>query len=1476
MGRDIDKDLKDTEKNDERDRQKDRNPEKEERKISKNVEKMSDNDIRSSAKEILDKREDSKTREPLSSRERLILERSSKLDKQKIDDNRHQCSDIKNRVDAHHPQKGDIKKIATLDREYNELKNQLQRTRDTLNPKRAEARESFSRNEKDQDLVQRVENGKTVAIDKGKIYSMQPQKENNRWTNRDSVNMALDIAKYQAITGRDVHNSTKSEISRMKIKSMDERQVPKFELERIATSKHPEAIRTFYEFGLRVGDEKLKPDQLNNAVKLLNAIPIEHENGRKEVVTRLLSGQIHNTKMDDKSISRLAFTIDKKAQDKTRIKEAVDKEIEKDDRKSKYSELKDSLTKEPEKTPQLIADLLISSKEKLDINELRKINEESKKIDKKEDSQKDIDKKDKSYELKEDELRNLVLSRNAYAVSHLDKMNIKLPEGIRFNEEKYKNTLNMLNERKEKNELIRLAALSSSFTREKDGQTLERVVLGKPEQKETVEKIMTYSPKGTNFNERYEDIRNFTKEITRPEPDKPLEKEREKEELRLPDLKNCDAKQAATEISKYFGTLCKDESYSRGKVLDDLQTIKQDIKKYNVDLQSLDGKDRCLRDIDVTRIVSKDPQLIVDLQKMGIALSKNGDANVERLQSRIDLIKQVSPENDTLRMGILSTCLTKSNNTSVSVQNPFNLMDAEKNKSAKEIAIAIVAEEKNIKLSNPVKLDEKDAEKLSQAKIDLKEYEKFKTFEKDIKETIVDRFSDSKRDESLRQIATDYIQKDFSNSDILSILYSDKTKEHLSFMIEYLEKEDTKKDILEKHPNTSTSYEDKLEKLKNFTNSISNLQEKEINVTSPFSNCIDLRGKETSQNPLANIIIAQEYGFDVRNNLSGNILKEYDAIRQQCQDARENISNINILSDDKVNVPIELISDTLKGINYDSCIELLKDKETIIDNMYDKDSSLYKNALLTLADSIGYLEKFDSHKIIDEKTGNNDEYRFIEKGGFEKIQSDMEKLLSISHGDSLQQIKETYTSLLDYDGKEREELLGAAYPPNASFVKSENIRTINLSPSDFHKFEEIRDDLKNNVAKISIDYPSYEREHGNGIIEIIGLSDYNLSQLSDEKLEMLRSICPDIPEKTYSNEEKEIYGIVNNFFVEAGSLANGDNVNLNMYDNFMRSIEEANEKYSGNPIYDSTREDISYLKTYVAEIHEGLNKEYEKLDSLRKEQEAREEEAFRDAQQQPDPDYSYVDLDDERIIYEEQQELSYKKYEADTYATAQTMLNTENDRFEYAVELKEFYEDILRTQSDFTEQLRIYVPTDDTTTLSMFYDFKSDSVIIKQTEYNVDDSSTEERIILTYNGEENYPDEFWTNPLSTDIVSTDVWKNFFDEVQRIKEETISSLEEKNEELKTSSTKENDISNMRSTSDIKERLNTYYLNRDDSPDIDAERVFEEAEHALLNIQMLEEIKTGRINEDLKPDPEGYPIYSEGEVDSIICSWFNIEK
>ena len=62
---------------------------------------------------------------------------------------------------------------------------------------------------------------------------------------------------------------------------------------------------------------------------------------------------------------------------------------------------------------------------------------------------------------------------------------------------------------------------------------------------------------------------------------------------------------------------------------------------------------------------------------------------------------------------------------------------------------------------------------------------------------------------------------------------------------------------------------------------------------------------------------------------------------------------------------------------------------------------------------------------------------------------------------------------------------------------------------------------------------------------------------------------------------------------------------------------------------------------------------------------------------------------------------------------------------------------------------RIEANQNDEQDTSIKHKDKSDSVIIKQTDYNVDDSSTDERIILTYNGEENYPDEFWNNPLST-------------------------------------------------------------------------------------------------------------------------------
>lgn len=1455
-------DLRNEDKRD-KDRDRDKFPEREERKLSKDVEKMSDKEIMSLSRDIIDRKGKEDDKKPLKQKERIVLERASKLDKEKIDENRRNAFEIRERVNLHHPQKGDIKKIAALDREYTDVSKRLEQTRDILNPKRAEARIAFSRNETDKNLVERVEGDGRIAVEKGKIYSLQPQKENSKWTHRDSVNMALDIAKYQGITGRDIDNTAKSEISRMRIKEMDERHVPKFELERIATSKHPDAIRTFYEFGLRVGDEKLKPDQLNNAVKLLNAIPREHEDGRKEVISRLLSGQIHNSKMDEKSINRLASTIDRKSEQRAKINNLVDKEIEKDDKKEKNSELRENLLRQDGKLSENITNLILSSKERIDFKELKKICDESKRLDK------EPERKDKQYTLKEEELRTMVLSRNAYIIPQLEKLDIKLPNGIDIKNGQFSATLNLLNDKREKNELVRLAALSTCFSRDEKDKNDDRIILGRAEEKPYVEKIMTYSPSGKDFDERYEDIRNYAKGIL--SPTRESERIPERDDLKLPDLRNYDAKQAAAEVSKYFGSLCKDENYSRGSALKDIENLKKDIKQYNVDIYSLDAKDRCIRDTDLTKIVSKDPQLVVDLQKMGIALSRNGDANVERLQDRIDLIKQVPKEEDTLRMGILSTCLTRSNNTSVSIQNPFNLMDAEKNKEAKEIAKYIVAEEKGIRLSTPAKVDDKYISLLSLAREDIRDYQRLQLFEKDIKENVKDKLSDDKKETTLKEYSLDYMQKGLDSNQIYTILFSDRAKENLTTMTQLLEREEIKSQITL----SSSEYEDKLNELRSLEKDIKHSSETEINIASPFSNCINSRGREITENPLSNIIIADIKGFPIRDNLSGSVLREYDDIRESCLRSTENITNVSLLSDEKIEYPSELITDNLRGVSYDSCIELIDEKNIDLSHTDDKNDSLYKNTILSVANAVGYLDKQNSFKIIDEKMTSGKDVLFIEKDGYEKIEKDIEKLLSISRGEELDKIKDIYSVLEKYEGKQKDETIGAAYPPNASHVREENIRRFEVSPLDFSKFEQIRDSLEGNVAKISVEYPSYEREHGNGYIEIIGLSDYCLSTLSDDKLQILHELCPSVEYKVYSSEEKEIYSTVNGFFVEGGRVAEGADVDLATYDKFMRSIEDANKKYEGNILYESTKEDVLYLKEYVASIHGRLNQEYERMDEIRKREEAREEEALRDAALQPDPDYSNVDLE-EKPIYEEKIEISHEEYESSPYATVQTMMNTDSDRFEYAPELQEYYEDILRAQESFGEQLKIFVPTDDTTMLSMFYDFKSDSVVIKQTDYNVDDSSTTTNILFSYNGEERYPDEFWNNPLSVDLVGTDTWRNFYDEVQRIKSETISELEEKNTELKTSSTKENEISNMRSTTEIKERLDAYQKDRDNSPDIDAERVVEEVENTVLNLQMIEEIRTGRVNEDLKPDPEGLPVYSSEEIDSIICSWFNIDR
>ena len=244
--------------------------------------------------------------------ERCVLEAALKIQQQKDVEIRQQLGHYIQKIE-HNPEKGDVKKAAELKSQHDSLRDEIRRIQKTLNPEIDHAKKESSRYEKSKDIVERVER-ETIMKDKdGRIYIKPSVLEEAKMDKEKAVQTALDIVKYQAITGSRISDDTKKDISKLEIKKLDEK-VEKFELERIASSKHPEAIRTFYEFGLRVGDERPKSMQIDNMVKIAKAMPkieikgkevIDRE-GHRELVNKLFEGKIQNIKMDEKQVQKSA------------------------------------------------------------------------------------------------------------------------------------------------------------------------------------------------------------------------------------------------------------------------------------------------------------------------------------------------------------------------------------------------------------------------------------------------------------------------------------------------------------------------------------------------------------------------------------------------------------------------------------------------------------------------------------------------------------------------------------------------------------------------------------------------------------------------------------------------------------------------------------------------------------------------------------------------------------------------------------------------------------------------------------------------------------------------------------------------------------------------------------------------------------------------------------------------------------------
>ena len=705
----MEKDILDDEK---LSREREVDKERDEDRHSKEVQRMKEKETISKSNAIL---ENSKIDVLRDSKSRDILEKAIRIHKNNCRELQQQYAEKFSKIDLSKKGSREVEQAARLSREIRTLQSNIDKIHERLNPHMA--REKINSTERSQDLIKRVEKNE-IMISSGKIEIRPTYVSKVASLDKEKVSLALDIAKYQSLTGMSLSNDAKSTISKLDIKRSSERIIPKQELEKIATSKHPEAIKTFYEMGLRIGDERLRPEQLNNVFKAISIT--EDRAGKIEIIDRMLAGKIQNIKMSEKDIEKLSKDCTRIGIEKQTKKSEIQKSQQKQDRDKDRSDLKKELLRQPEKTNEKVKDLLLSSQEKLNLNELSSIIKQSDAL---------LDSKglkSERIELSSDEIRQIALGNHPENLSIAFQLGARIGENLRVDDKKLNIAINLLDELKERDETIRLTYISSAIKPidEREG----KVFIGREDEKDKIEKLLNVQINSSlSIRERNECLRKELERINHPEKFEQREKTPEKREVEPLDLRGLDAKEAAKEISRFLGEICQkertssedrksyvaaqrdDKDYSREYVLQQLSLARETIRDERIDIRSMDVKDIALRDKDLISIVSRDPQLLIDVQRMGIPITRNGFINEEKLQKKIDLLTEYSKDEARRKEGmfsiedrvaIISSAWARNTGQHIALSNSVNMMDSRANDYVKATAIKFATLDEYLKLSS--------------------------------------------------------------------------------------------------------------------------------------------------------------------------------------------------------------------------------------------------------------------------------------------------------------------------------------------------------------------------------------------------------------------------------------------------------------------------------------------------------------------------------------------------------------------------------------------------------------------------------------------------------------------------------------------------------------------------------------------------------------------------------------------------------
>lgn len=637
------------------------------------------------ATEILD-RLDSDKRDPDRKERSILSTRDISLKREERENNR-EIGKIASRVNmiAKEEKNPDnireiISKMQVLDMKNEEIRAERHRIEKAMFPQRTkenDLQKELDRLEKKDDIFKaRAEKNTVYREENGNISLFYDGRENMYDRKDIAVRAVEDLCRYKSISGEKIETETRSFIAGLELKEYGAK-IEKEKLEVIVSGKHPDAIRDVYEFGLRVGTEKIRPQQMNNMCNILRET--ESKEMRVMELDRMLSGRIPSSVMGKEEIGRFIKNCERDLEKKKEFHDLMDKVSRVESLQSDRFEsttrgaivLTDqSLDRMQDKydAKQTVLDMFQVAKE-YDLRVTVKTQEFLQKFTKE--------------EMTREDLRTVMEKIPEYLPAVLN-CGVRLPSGVTIEEDKYKEALKSCTEWVMECKEPKLAVYSVAFRDENGkpyalGEYSQKILDSKvyvAESGSLVAKAMTIYD--TIIAQEMKEGR-----VDRREQQERMERLSIREAL---DRISADSPKESVRMATYALCECaKQDAYSKD--------ILKEIKEKKVDFSSLSESEKLAPEKYVKAIVySNHPEVLLDVNRLGIQLHKGGTINDERMQGVVSFLKNIeaSEKTENVRMAALQAAFADKNGN---LKNPLNMGSKERNEEVRSLAVQMIKDD---------------------------------------------------------------------------------------------------------------------------------------------------------------------------------------------------------------------------------------------------------------------------------------------------------------------------------------------------------------------------------------------------------------------------------------------------------------------------------------------------------------------------------------------------------------------------------------------------------------------------------------------------------------------------------------------------------------------------------------------------------------------------------------------------------------